>query len=230
MFKIVLQIIFIMATVIMLSGCGDNTLPETSQNNEISTEVSSVPEDKPISYDTVEPNADGWTTEEIMNVTYLCDKKLSYPLSLEFLGDDFSLSRYNKSIAEKRLIPVSLKYKGDNLANATVVKPHNEIMIYNIVLLPDVCKVNDVEPFVINGIKMYDSFEDVLNALGDGYRYMTDDSLLYDDRETGESLYSLFFEDGKLVHINVDFQFEIDLPLYQDLQRRFQTEDTYEIN
>lgn len=218
MFKIVLQIIFTMATVILLSGCGDNTLSETSQNTEISTEVSSVPEDKVISYDTVEPNADGWTTEEIMNVTYLCDKKLSYPLSLEFLGDDFSLSRYNESIAEKRLIPVSLKYKGNNLANVTVVKPHDEIMIYNIVLLPDVCKVKDVEPFVINGIKMYDSFEDVLNALGDGYNYMTDNSLMYNDRETGESLYSLFFEDGKLTHINVSFRFEIDLPLYQNLQ------------
>ena len=67
---------------------------------------------------------------------------------------------------------------------------------------------------------MYDSFEDVLAALGDNYQYMSDDSLMYNDRETNESLYSLFFEDGKLVHINVTFSFEIDLPLYKDLYER----------
>ena len=113
-----------------------------------------------------------------------------------------------------------LSYKGDKLANATVVKPDDETMIYNIVLLPDTCEVEDTEPFVINGVKMYDSFEDVLAALGDDYRYMDEDSLMYNDRETNESLYSLFFEEGKLVHINVDFRFEIDLPLYKDLYER----------
>ena len=59
-----------------------------------------------------------------------------------------------------------------------------------------------------------------MTALGDDYQYMDEDSLMYNDRETNESLYSLFFEDGKLVHINVDFRFEIDLPLYKNLYER----------
>lgn len=199
------------------TGCGRD---DNDAVSEISKSESSVQEDKIIEYKTVEPPEGGWTTEEIMNVTYLCDHKLNYPLSIEYLGDDFSLSSYSKWSAKKRLVPASLSYKGDKLANATVVKPDDETMIYNIVLFPDTCEVEDTEPFVINGVKMYGSFEDVLAALGDDYRYMGEDSLMYNDRETNESLYSLFFEEGKLVHINVDFRFEIDLPLYKDLYER----------
>ena len=199
------------------TGCGRD---DNDAVSEISKSESSVQEDKIIEYKTVEPPEGGWTTEEIMNVTYLCDHKLSYPLSIEYLGEDFSLSSYSKWLAKKRLVPASLSYKGNRLANATVVKPDDETMVYNIVLFPDTCEVEDTEPFVINGVKMYDSFEDVLAALGDDYRYMDEDSLMYNDRETNESLYSLFFEEGKLVHINVDFRFEIDLPLYKDLYER----------
>ena len=218
-YKIILPAIFTITTVFSLSGCGNDTSSESVQNTEISTEVPLIQENEVISYNTVAPPEGGWTTEEIMNVTYFCDKKLSYPLSLDALGDDFSLSRYSRSLAKKRLVPASLKYKGKYFANATVVKPHDETMIYNIVLFPDICKVENVEPFVINGIKMYERFEDVVAALGDDYHYMKEnDSILYNDRETNESLYSLFFEDGKLVHINVDFRFEIDLPLYKKLQ------------
>ena len=192
-----------------------------SDDNKVSSEESesesTTQEEKVVEYETVEPPEGGWTTEEIMNVTYLCDHKLSYPLSIEYLGEDFSLSRYSRRSAKQLIVTAVLSYKGDKLANATVVKPDDETMIYNIVLFPETCQVEDTEPFVINGIKMYDSFEDVLTALGDNYQYMSDNSLMYNDRETNESLYSLFFEDGKLVHINVAFSFEIDLPLYNDL-------------
>ncbi|MDE6781838.1 MAG: hypothetical protein K2J40_10320 [Ruminococcus sp.] len=218
-YKFILPVLF--TAFFSLSGCGDDIPSETQQSTESLTEITTVQEDDIIAYDTVDPPENGWTTEEIMNVTYLCDKKLEYPLSLEFLGDDFSLSHYVKSASENRLVPARLEYKNKYLANATVVKPHDETMIYNIVLLPDTCKVEDVEPFVINGVKMYDSFDDVIKALGNGYQYITDDSVLYNDRETNESLYSLFFEDGKLVHINVGFRFDIDLPLYENLQKRF---------
>lgn len=123
---------------------------------------------------------------------------------------------YSKSRSKHIITPALLNYKGMSLTNASVIRPRDETMIYTIVLFPDICEVKDIEPFVINGVKMYDSFEDVLTALGDDYFYMTDDSLLYNDRETNESLYSLSFEDGRLVHININFRFEIDLPLYRD--------------
>ena len=207
---------FNMTTVIfLLTSCGNDTQIIESDIETV-TDSTVVQEDNIMEYNVVEPPEGGWTTEEIMNVTYLCDKKVCFPLSIEYLGDDFTLSHYSKFLAKQHLEPASLNYKGKSLANATVIKPHDETMIYNIVLFPEICEVEDIEPFVINGVKMYDSFEDVLKALGNDYSYMNDDSLSYRDRETHESLYSLFFEDGKLVHINVSFRFEIDLPLYRN--------------
>lgn len=209
----------IAAIIFSFGSCGydaEAELEEPVESSITTTEATEAQEKEPIEYIVVEPPEGGWTTEEIMNVTYFCDKKVSYPLSIEYLGDDFSLTDYSRWMAKHRLTPSSLNYKGKSLANAVVVKPHKETMIYNVVLFPDTCEVEDVEPFVINGIKMYDSFEDVLSALGDDYSYMSDDSLMYSDRETHESLYSLFFDNGKLTHINVDFRFEIDLPLYKE--------------
>ncbi len=209
-----------------LSGCGDRPSPSLKELPEDSSsqvmEINSASADseqdetKVMEYETVPPPEGGWTTQEIMNVTYLCDHRLSYPLSMEYLGENFSLSRYSGWSAKKRLIPVSLNYKGGYLANATVVKPHENIMIYNIVLFPETCQnIRDVEPFVINGIKMYDSYDAVLSALGEDNCYKNETGITYRDRETNETLYSLFFENGQLVHINVDFRFDIDLPLYQ---------------
>ena len=128
-----------------------------SDDNKVSSEESesesTTQEEKVVEYETVEPPEGGWTTEEIMSVTYLCDHKLSYPLSIEYLGEDFSLSRYSRRSAKQRIVPAVLSYKGNKLANATVVKPDDETMIYNIVLFPETCQVEDTEPFVINGIK-----------------------------------------------------------------------------
>lgn len=166
-------------------------------------------------YETIPPPEGGWTTEELMSVTYFCDHRLTYPLTMEALGEDFSLTDYSMTMAKNRLTPASLNYKGSRLANATVVKPHDDMMIYNVVILPSSCEVEGIDSFVINGVPMGAGMEETLAALGEDYWYKTEDSLLYFDRETGEDLYSLFFENDQLVHINVAFRFEIDLPLYE---------------
>lgn len=201
---------------LLLSGCGD---AGESQQHESEPQVQSAASSA-TKYRVIDPPADGWTTEEIMSVTYFCGHDLNYPLTMEHLGKDFSLSGYMLPFAKQRLVPVQLSYCGESLANATAVQPHDDIMIYNIVLFPETCKVTDTEPFVINGIRMYDSKEQVKTALGDAYYYESEDSLLYNDRETGESLYSLFFEDNRLVHLNISFRFEIDLPAYRNRKDR----------
>ncbi len=212
------SVIFAVMLCSSLVNCGTDTSSQSPVQND--TEPPQTQEEttatEPIGYVTITPPEGGWTTEEIMNVTYFCDCRLNYPLSMEYLGGDFSLSNYSKFFVKNQLVPATLNYKGEYLANATVVKPHDETMIYNIVLFPETCQnIRDVEPFVINGIKMYDSFEDVISALGEDNCYKSESSLMYRDRETNEDLYSLFFENGQLVHININFRFEIDLPLYQ---------------
>ena len=185
-----------------------------------STESTTVFEHK-----TIAPPEGGWTAKEIVDVTYFCGHQLTLPLSMDDLGENFSLGNYDRIGSKKRLVPAELCYKGRQLANATVVKVDGKRMVYNIVLFPEICKVENVEPFVINGIRMYDTMEDVEAALGTDYQYRSDDALLYNDRETNEGLYSLFFEDGKLVHLNLSFRFDIDLPLYKKYEEKEQEQE-----
>lgn len=206
----------LLLSVLMLSGCADQPVSAPDEPEAVPSSEAEAQETEAAVYETIAPPEGGWTTEEIMSVTYLCDQRLSYPLSMEALGEDFSLSNYSKSMVKIKLTPGTLSYKGQSLANATVIKPHDEMMIYNIVILPTSCEVTEAEPFVINGVKMGASMEETIDALGEDYWYKSEDGLLYNDRETGESLYSLFFENDQLVHINVAFRFDIDLPLYQN--------------
>lgn len=192
--------------ILTLSCCKSDTADITAST--------SAEQSKPVEYKTTEPPEGGWTTEEIMSVTYLCDRQLSFPLSLDSLGEGFRLTDYSRFMALAKLTPASLLYKGKKLANATVINYKNQMMIYNIVTFTDICEVTEAEPFVINGVKFGDSYDDVLAALGEDTQYTSDFSISYSDRETGESLYHFFFEDGKLDHINIALRFEIDLPLY----------------
>ena len=105
-----------------------------SDDNKVSSEESksesTTQEEKVVEYETVEPPEGGWTTEEIMNVTYLCDHKLSYPLSIEYLGEDFSLSRYSRRSAKQRIVPAVLSYKGDiKLVNSRLMSLRQATLI-----------------------------------------------------------------------------------------------------
>lgn len=200
----------------LLTGCAAGNTAETSSASADTAPTAC----EPVEYKTVTPPKGGWSTAEIMDVTYLCDKQLTYPLSVSDLGSDFSVSGYSRLGVGHRIVPGNLNYKKKKLANVSLVKPHDEIMIYNLVLLPSTVQVEDVTPFVINGVKMNATMDECIAALGEGYSYKSDHSLMYDDRETKESLYSLFFENGRLVHLNIAFRFDIDLPLYRDNDRR----------
>ena len=191
--------------IMCFSGCGRQQSVESTEESQ--------PYEPPEQI-VMEPPQENWTLQQLMSVTYICDHRLSHPQSMNALGDDFSLSHYSKLGASWHLVPAQLCYRGQGLANVTVVKPHDETMIYSFVLLPSTVEVTDREPFVINGIKMYDTMEDVEAALGENYLYKSDDSISYGEKVGGNE-YWFFFEEGKLVHLNLDFSFDIDLPLYQ---------------
>lgn len=165
---------------------------------------------EPVEYVVVESPKGGWTTRELMSVTYFCDQRLHYPLAVKDLGEDFTL-KGSTLFSEFRPVPVQLYFRDQRFANTTVLKHNGKMMIYNAVLTPQLCEVEDTEPFVINGVKMYDSYDDVIAALGDDYRFKSDTGIHYNDRETGEDLCSLFFEDGKLVHFNYSLRFDTGL-------------------
>lgn len=168
-----------------------------------------------VDYATAAPPEDGWTTRELMSMTYLCGQRLTWPQSVEGLGDAFEVTGYSRFLSRSRLVPGQLCYRGTPLANVTVVRPKKETMLYTFVLTPQLCEVTEIEPFVINGVQMYDTMDDVAAALGEP-DYRSEDAMRYDDRETGEDLYWFFFEDGELIHVLLELRFDIDLPLYRD--------------
>ena len=69
----------------------------------------------------MEPPEAGWTIEELMSVTYLCGKQLTYPLTMEYLGEDFSLDEANKTEL-KLSIGYPLLYKDKKIGLFTFKK------------------------------------------------------------------------------------------------------------
>lgn len=62
----------------------------------------------------MEPPEGGWTIEELMSVTYLCGKQLTYPLTMEYLGEDFSIDETSE-IFSKSSDGFPLLYKNKSI-------------------------------------------------------------------------------------------------------------------
>ena len=161
------------------------------------------------------PPENGWSYAELAAVTELAGHTASIPLSVSALGGDFELKDIDTEWAKIKLMPGSLYYRGKRLTSVTAVQPHDEMLIYCIVLIEDQCEVTETEPISVNGVRLGDSMETAIAALGKPY-YQSDNSLMYNDRETNNSIISLFFENGRLNHYLIDLRFDIDLPLYRD--------------
>lgn len=62
--------------------------------------------------ETIEPPEDGWTLEDLLSVTYIYGQKISYPCTLNDLGENFELDskNYYKDV-ETNTITLTLNYK-----------------------------------------------------------------------------------------------------------------------
>lgn len=60
----------------------------------------------------IEPPEDGWTIESLVDTVTFFGKELSYPITLEQLGEDFSINTDNPLIKENK-IGVELYYKNE---------------------------------------------------------------------------------------------------------------------
>lgn len=101
----------------VVSGCGtDESTTDTSPSLstvEETSEVSTV-QITETEYITMEPPEGGWTIEELMSVTYLCGKQLTYPLTMEYLGEDFSIDE-TSGIFSKSSDGFPLLYKNKSI-------------------------------------------------------------------------------------------------------------------
>lgn len=146
-----------------LPGCG-NDVPQNAENS-IST--NSVSESKKnVDFKTVEPPEEGWTIEELLSVTYLYGKQLSYPLTLNSLPDEVEGRDQEPNIKGDILVTL---YHGDETIGfaAFDTKSEDEVDMDTpfryIAFLGD--KEND-DSLVINGKSLGSDYENMTDYLG----------------------------------------------------------------
>lgn len=68
--------------------------------------------------ETIEPPEDGWTLEDLLSVTYIYGQKISYPCTLNDLGEDFEFDfeNFHKN-SETNMITLILNYKENPTAD-----------------------------------------------------------------------------------------------------------------
>ncbi len=147
-------------TLSCLTGCGskpsvDNTVTDTSE--------------------AAEPPITGWTTEKLLNATSLCGKQLSCPLTINSLGEGFSIGEGTEMVYESSdgpRVDAELLYNNEYLgiiyleADSTEAV-NNDTGIYCLVIneYSDVYR-NGSGNISLNGAGLGDSKEILTAALG----------------------------------------------------------------
>ena len=129
---------------------------------------STLEQSQSVEYETIKPPEDGWTREEFMSTVYLCGKQLTYPLTMEYLGEDFSLDEANKADLNDS-IGYPLLYKNNEIGRVFFKKNSGESSGYGNIttmMFNDTFSKSDPDCIVVNGISLGSSNTDVKSALG----------------------------------------------------------------
>ena len=97
--------LFLCSVVFMgtVSGCGTDKSTTNTSSTVSETE-----------YKTIKPPKEGWTIESLVNTMTFFGKELSFPITLEQLGDDFSIDTTSAVVdTEVNSIITQLKYNDE---------------------------------------------------------------------------------------------------------------------
>lgn len=152
-----------------LVGCNtDKSTADTSLSSstvEEATEASTV-QIKETEYKTMEPPEEGWTIEELMSVTYLCGKQLTYPLTVDDLPNEVGLDMENAGYARRCIAPMNIN--SEYFGNCVIeVNEKNEStgMIESIIVDEFTSKITN--SIVVNGITIGSTERDLYENLGE---------------------------------------------------------------
>lgn len=192
--KVIAMLLSLVVTAGSVVSCGHD---EPSTDASVST--SSAVETEEISetdYKTMKPPEGGWTIEDILSVTYLCGRQLSYPLTFELLGEGFSIgesapSGYAETIAIYLLFDGKsagkMRYVGiDDISKWNTELPICDLMFGGIRYEADMS-------LTVNGVELGDSKKKLIEALGQPDEFS----------ETGDYVY-------KMKDSTSDFQVTLD--------------------
>ncbi len=167
-----------------VSGCGaDESTTDTSPSLstvEETTEASTI-QITETEYKTMEPPEGGWTIEELMSVTYLCGKQLTYPLTMEYLGEDFSIDE-SSEIFSKSSAGFPLLYKNKSIGLVGFKKNSENASDYdNITTIMFNTNVSSsaLDCIVVNGISLGSINTDVKSMIGTPCDKSTDGRYAY---------------------------------------------------
>lgn len=196
--KLMILLLSIIAVPAMTS-CG---------NQNIATETLST-RTETMEYQTMEPSEDGWTVEELLSVTYLCGTQLFYPLTLESLGEDFSLNADEMSYREtEKSVIAGLMYKDEFCATIWQMSTNTFSEITNDMPISAVeisCYGSEIDnPIVMNGVTFSVDAEDVISAFGEPDEVYADNSILtyYLNGDESKTL-EFTFDSGKMVDVQL---------------------------
>ena len=181
-----------------VSGCdADESTTDTSPSLstvEETTEVSTV-QITETEYITMEPPEGGWTIEELMSVTYLCGKQLTYPLTMEYLGEDFSIDETSE-IFSKSSDGFPLLYKNKSIGLVGFEKNSENSSDYdNITTIMFNTNVSSsaLDCIVVNGISLGSINTDVKSMLGTPCDKSTDGRYAYTIQNGDDKFLDIIF-------------------------------------
>ena len=144
--------------------------------------------------------------EELLGVTYLCGKQLSYPLTVDDLGEEFTIDTDVLNLTDRFV--TNTNYKGQFMAPCIFGEENNTEQDLKNFRSFNVAMPENAEgfSFSINGAGFESSKEEVIKALG-----LPDDQnpdaemLFYYDREDEKSKLSIMFNNDKPLEFSFSF-------------------------
>lgn len=204
-----LALVGILIMALSLSGCEKlaetNVSAETKGINQTINEAAATESSMP--KETVEPPEDGWTLEELLNVTNIYGQTLKLPCTLNDMNENFSYDLQDGlADTENGYMSVILKYNNESIASI-VLKDCNSIS--DISEQSVVCRMffssflneNNKENIFINGISLSGSDKDIIKKLGNPD--ITEKNLIIycDKNDKSEILKISLDDDGKILGV-----------------------------
>ena len=161
-----------------LVGCGTDTattdISLSSSTVEETTEAATIQVTE-TEYKTMEPPEDGWTIEELMSVTYLCGKQLTYPLTMNSFGNKVEIFEDTLKVQNAKDTPSVMAelcsenefvgaafFNRDSVDDVSGDTPINTISFDT---HSDFFEKNG-SPIILNGVSFGDTKEELIDALG----------------------------------------------------------------
>lgn len=216
-----LSLTAVVLTAVLFSACGAEVDDNGTSDNDIiiestDTQVENINER--LGKDeikTIEPPEDGWTLDELLNVTYIYGKKIDLPCALgDILDGDFSLGEGNPLFETSDTKTVMLNYNNEPIASMLLSVDGNDgnnsisnQSIVDSIFLANFINENNKENVFINGVSLSDNYDVIKEKLGEPDIKKTK-SVYYCDKNENENIILGFGLDSEGNILGVDFESE----------------------